>query len=822
MKSENPRFTLPSPEIEHQIAAALAVMTLEEKIDLLGGVMDSVAVGGNTYPIPAAGIPALKMADGPVGVHWWCEASTAYPATIALAASWDRALARRVGEAIGRDARARGVHILLGPGVNIYRSPLCGRNFEYLGEDPYLAAQMVTQYISGCQSQGVSTTVKHYAVNFQEYDRHHVSSDIDERTLREIYLPAFRAAVEEGGTGALMTSYNLVNGVHCSEHPHLIKEILKGEWGFDGVVMSDWVSTYGAESAANGGLDLEMPHALRLNREHLLPAVRDGRVSVATIDDKVRRLIRLALCFGWRQPQQDTTIPLVDEQTATVAAEVAQAGSVLLRNEGGILPLDPACLRKVAVIGPSAHPPMIGGGGSAYTPPWRAVSIYEGMCEALGAERVSFGAGVNLGRPDESFKHSTSFTAQGEVGAIAEYFNNVELAGAPVLTRREENLAHPWYDRPIAPEVDKAHFSVRWTSVLREAHGGVYRFYQQISDGELRVRVGDTVLFDSWDGKALPADAAFSLEADEATPLIVEYRGIGFWNSVQIGWEPDEAVQQDYQAALDAARDADVVLFCGGHTRWSEGEGFDRSFAMPERVEKLLLDTLAINPNTIVLLTAGGNVDMRRWLDRVKGLLHIWYPGQEGGRAVADLLLGRVNPSGKLPATFETRWEDRSSFSSYHNEDGDKHVRLADGIFCGYRAVDREQTTPTFPFGFGLSYTTFAYENLTISAPLLHRGETLLARVEVVNTGARAGAEVVQLYLGDDITTLPRPAKELKGFAKIFLQPGERQTVEIPITERELQFFDPAKGWVAEAGRFTILIGASAGDIRLEGSFELE
>ena len=309
MKSSYVHFTPPCAEIEARIEAMLEKLTLEEKIEMLGG-QQNPQLDGNTYGNARVGIPSLKMADASVGVHWFTDCSTTYPATIALAATWDRELAYRAGAALGRDARARGIHILLGPGVNIYRSPLCGRNFEYLGEDPYLAAESAVGFIRGLQDQGVSATVKHFAVNNQEYERNKVSSDVDERTLREIYLPAFRAAVEVAGAGAVMSAYNLVNGRHCSEHDVLLRQILKGDWGFQGLVMSDWGSTYSAVGAANAGLDLEMPTAVWLNCRHLLPAVQDGLVAPEVIDDKVRRLLRLMLCFGWaHHPQQDCRHP---------------------------------------------------------------------------------------------------------------------------------------------------------------------------------------------------------------------------------------------------------------------------------------------------------------------------------------------------------------------------------------------------------------------------------------------------------------------------------------------------------------------------------
>ncbi|HWO11885.1 MAG TPA: glycoside hydrolase family 3 N-terminal domain-containing protein, partial [Polyangiaceae bacterium] len=343
MLSNSPTFTPPSPAVEARVQGLLDRLTLDDKLLLLGGKPGPGGPQANSavFGIERVGLPELRMADGPMGVHWWCDASTAYPALIAAAASFDSALWYELGRALGRDCRARGVHILLAPGVNIYRHAYCGRNFEYAGEDPFLSSRFAVAYIRGVQDQGVAATVKHFACNYMEYARHTASSDVDERTLHEIYLPAFKAAVMEAGSGALMTAYNLVNGVHCSEHPGLILDILKGEWGFDGVVMSDWLSTYSVAPAANAGLDIEMPSADMFTAANLKAALAEGEVSLATIDDKVRRLLRLAVCFGWLDHEQhDASIPYEDPETAAVALEVARRGSVLLKNEGGILPLD--------------------------------------------------------------------------------------------------------------------------------------------------------------------------------------------------------------------------------------------------------------------------------------------------------------------------------------------------------------------------------------------------------------------------------------------------------------------------------------------------
>ena len=818
MLSAHPQFTPPGPAVDKRIDALLTKLSLEEKIDLLGGEH------AGTKANEQAGIPVIRLSDGPTGVHWWTNRSTTYPATICAAAAWDQDMAYALGAAIGRDARARGIHVLLAPGVNIYRSPLCGRNFEYLGEDPCLAARLVVQYIRGCQDQAVATTVKHYAVNYQEFDRHRVSSDLDERTLREVYLPAFEAAVREGGTGALMTAYNLVNGVHCSEHQHLNNEILKQEWGFDGLVMSDWVSTYSAAGAANGGLDLEMPNAQWMNREKLLPAIQEGEVSEATIDDKIRRLLRLAICFGWLDhEQQDSRIPPDDEQTAQVALDAARGGIVLLKNEGNILPIDRTTVRTIAVVGATAHPAVIGGGGSSYNTPWRSTSILEGIKARAGDVKVVHATGIVPWRDREVAMISAFTTPDGSPGLLGEYFNNSRLEGEPAMTRVDRPVAFMWASNPPAEGIDKNDFSIRWTGSLTPEKDGAHIFYVASADGEYSAKVGDATVFETVGGeKSGIQRMELELKAGQTYPVTLEYRRTRGWNAFCFGWEHSDRLRSARQAVVDAARDAEVVIFCGGHTSRTEGEGFDRTFGMDPELEKQLGDVAAVNANTVVVLTAGGNVDMQAWIDSVKGLVHAWYPGQEGGTAVAEILFGDVNPSGKLPVTFEKRLEDRSSFDCYHDDDGDKHVALTDGIMTGYRHCDARGIEPQFPFGFGLSYTTFAYDALRLSTDTMRPDDVLNVSFDIVNTGARAGAEVAQLYIRDEESSLPRPVKELKGFVKVQLEPGERRTVSIELDATALRFYDPDKGWTVEPGGFEVLVGASCTDIRLRGKFSYE
>jgi beta-glucosidase len=818
MHSESPQFTPPSPETEARVETLLQSLTLEEKIDLLGGHPDQGSTRGNAR----VGIPEIRMSDGPLGVHWWSDTSTAYPALIAAAASWDRKLVRRMGRAIGRDCRARGVHMLLGPGVNIYRSALCGRNFEYMGEDPCLAAALATEYIRGVQSWAVSTTVKHFAVNYQDYDRHTISSDVDERTLNEVYYPAFRAAVERGGTGAVMTAYNRLNGVHCAQHPGLILDTLKGAWGFDGVAVSDWVSTYSALRVANGGLDIEMPTAAFMNRERLLPLIRNGMVSESVIDDKIRRQLRLAVCFGWLDhDQKDESIPLDDPETAAVALDVARGGVTLLKNDRNALPLDASSLRRCAVVGPwAAHTPT-SAGGSAYCRPNHAVTILDGIRTLVGESvEIVHEAGPNPYREWGAFGKNAFHTPAGEPGIAAAYFNSGDLSGEPAVVCTEKRFWFDWGAAMPFDELSGPEFSVRLEGVFVAESTEDVAFYARANDSVFRIWIDDEPLFAIEHESGDTLKKVLPLTQGKSYAIRAEWRKTRYYGSFFFGFEPAAADTLSWKAALEAVESADAAIVCIGFDATAEGEGHDRPFAMHPDLEAFVAQAAERNDRTIAVLTAGGNVAMDAWIDNVRGLLHAWYPGQEGGTALAEALFGAVNPSGKLPATFEARLEDRSSYGCYHDEDNDGRVTLADGVFGGYRHVDAHGVEPRFPFGFGLSYTTFAYENLRLSADEMDEGDTITVSVDITNTGKRAGAEVVQLYIADVEAAVARPVKELKDFAKVRLQPGQTGTVAMTIDRDALVYYDlDVRGWRYEPGEFTALIGASSRDIRLQAPF---
>jgi beta-glucosidase len=806
---------LSSTEVEKRASELLAKMTLDEKLTLIGGINDFYI-----QALPRLGLPALRMSDGPLGVHDYGP-TTAYPAGIALAASWDTELAKRVGEAMGKDARARGVNFILAPGMNIYRAPMNGRNFEYFGEDPYLASRLGISLIEGIQNQGVIATAKHFAANNQEYGRMDHSSDVDERTLREIYLPAFEASVKEAKVGALMDAYNLVNGVYMTQNNYLNNVIAKQEWGFDGIMMSDWEATHDGIAAANAGLDLEMPSARFMNKQTLLPAMQRGELSLATIDDKVRRILRKAVQFGfYGRDQTDTTIPLYSQQGRDIAREEARNGMVLLKNENHVLPLDKNKIKTIAVLGPNAYPAVVGGGGSSLTKPFGAVSYLEGISNYLGeSARVDY---VIEDVPLDEIVVGTEFlTAPGaSQGLKGEYFNNDSLQGDSALVRTDEKIDFHWGDGSYVDNGPVDRFSVRWTGYFVPKTDDDYKFYVSADDG-VRLYVNDERVIDDWQrhGETLDTYNAH-LDAGKPYKIRLEYFENVGTATARFGIAPATRTLGDATKRLAAK--ADAVILCMGFDPSSEGEGADRTFRLPGGQDAFIQQIARVNKNVIVVLTAGGNVDMTRWIDSVPGLIHAWYPGQEGGTALAQILFGEFSPSGKLPASFERRWEDNATFGSYYPQKGDKRVDYKEGVFVGYRHFDRSEAKPLFPFGYGLSYTTFQYGNLTIAPSSADANAPITVSFNVKNIGAREGAEIAELYVGDSHASVPRPVKELKGFAKVSLRPGETKRVSLKLDRRAFSFFDVKKAdWNAEPGDFAILVGSSSAKIELQGQFTL-
>lgn len=806
----------PPAEAERRVDSVLSQMTLEEKIDLLGGVDDFYI-----RAIPRLNLPRLRMADGPLGVRNDGPA-TAFAGGISLAATWNPELAEKVGAELGRDARAKGVHYLLGPGVNIYRAPTNGRNFEYLGEDPFLASRIAVGYINGVQREGVSATIKHYMGNNSEFSRHDSDSVIDERTLREIYLSTFEAAVKEAHVRALMDSYNLTNGAHLTQNSYFNTEVAKKEWGFSGVIMSDWDSTYDGIAAANAGLDLEMPSGLFMNRQNLLPAIQEGKVSAATIDDKVRRILRVAVEFGWLdRPLTDFSIPRYNQEARQVALKSAREGMVLLKNDGNLLPLDKKRIKSVLIVGPDAYPAVPVGGGSARVEPFAAVSFLEGLSNA-------FGTGANVyyhrGLPSVSEMAATNFwtaEANGQPGLRAEYFNNADLHGSPMLERTDQHVA---FRGSAGARFPDGAISERWTGYYIPETAGSYDIFVQSTGedgGAYRLYVDDKLVLDNWTMYTeLLGYVTTSLDA-KPHRIVLEHRGRSRWLGGRLFMGVGRHGSYVASEAKAMAAKADVVVVAAGFDPESESEGSDRTFRLPPGQDDLIQEMVAANKNTIVVVTSGGNVDMSGWIDRVPALIEAWYPGQEGGTALADILLGNVNPSGRLPVTFERRWEDNPVHDSYYPLPGTNKIVYKEGVFVGYRGYERNGTKPLFPFGYGLSYTTFSYRNLAVTPASSTNGKAAVS-FEVTNTGRTEGAEVAQVYVSDSHARAPRPAKELKGFTKVFLKPGETKHVNVALDRRAFSYYDMnAKQWRAELGEYEILVGRSSAQIELRGKVTL-
>jgi beta-glucosidase len=799
---------------ETRIDALLDAMTLEEQVSLLAG-----ADFWTTVPVERLGIPAIKVTDGPNGARGGGALvggvrAACFPVGISLASTWNTALLEQVGQALAEEAQSKGARVLLAPTVNSHRSTQNGRNFECYSEDPYLSAQLAVAYIRGLQSKGVGATVKHYVGNESEFERMTMSSEIDERTLREIYVPPFEAAVKDAHVWAVMSAYNKVNGTYAGDHPMLLRGVLKDEWGFDGVVMSDWFAGHSVTSV-EAGLDLEMPGPTRERGKKLVEAVRSGKVSADAVRESARRILRLIARVGAFDD------PTIAEEQAIDRPEhralIRQAGAegiVLLKNDG-VLPLDPTALKKIAIIGPNAKTAQIMGGGSAQVNAHYRISPFEGI-----SAQVEEGVEIDyeLGCTNHKLLPLLRETL------TAEYFNSLDLSGDVVMRTQVPEAELMWFGE-IAPGVNSDAFSVRLTTRFTPDEDGEHHF-GLVSAGLSRLFVNQQLVVDSWESWQ-PGDnyfgagnteaiGAIDLQANQTYDISIEYASqevhtLGL-RAVRVGvMKPvgDEAIER----AVELAATSDVALVCVGLNGEWDTEGSDRPHMdLPGRQNEMIERVAAANPKTVVVLQSGAPVTMP-WLEKVAGVIEAWYPGQECGNAIADVLFGAVNPSGKLPQTFPQRLEDNPAYINYPGENG--RVRYGEGIYVGYRYYEKKQVKPLFPFGFGLSYTTFAYDNLRLSDQSIAPDGELAVTLNVTNTGSRTGQEIVQLYVHDVNSSLSRPEKELKGFAKVTLQPGETRTVTLTLGMRQLAYYDDAKAaWVAEAGEFEVLVGSSSQDIR--------
>lgn len=717
-QEEKPVYLDTNKPIEQRVEDALQRMTLEEKVALIHAQSKFSSAG-----VPRLGIPENWMSDGPHGIRaevlwdewfgagWTSDSCTAYPALTCLAATWDPAMSVLYGKSIGEEARYRKKNVLLGPGVNIYRTPLNGRNFEYLGEDPFLTSRMVVPYIKGVQSNGVAACVKHFALNDQELNRGTVNVNVDDRTLNEIYLPAFKAAVQEGGAWAIMGAYNQYKNQHCCENQYLLNDILKGKWKFDGVVVSDWGGVHNTMEAIKNGMDMEFgtwTNGLNWGASNAydnyylakpyLDLIKQGKVGTDELNDKARRVLRLI--FRTNMAKEQHYGSFASPEHALAGRTIAENGIVLLQNNKNLLPLDLKKYKKILVVGENATKRMTIGGGSSSLKVKKEVSPLEGI----------------------------------------------------------------------------------------------------------KARIGNDATVTYVEGYASPAVAEQDVKGAKA-----QVREINL-----------DAMREE---AVKAAKDADVVIFIGGLNKneGQDSEGADRKGLELSYGQDALISALAAaNPNLAVVIISGNAVSMP-WVKQVPAIVEAWYEGSEAGNALAAVLMGDVNPSGHLPFTFPVKLQDNGAIALGAYPGTAEQETYKEGLFVGYRWADSKKIKPLFPFGYGLSYTTFAWSKPTADKNEMSADGTMTFSINVKNTGTREGKELVQLYVSDLKSSLPRPVKELKGFSKVTLAPGEEKTVSITIDKAALSYYDDTKGeWIAEPGNFEAIFAASATDIRGKVPFELK
>ncbi len=804
--------------VEKKINKILSQLSLKEKISLLHGH------GFEVSGIKRLGIPPLKMSDGPAGVRW--GRATAFPAPVALSATWNPEIVYKVSKAMAEELKAYGRNVFLAPCVNIHRIPVGSRNFESYGEDPYLAGEIAVGFIKGVQDTGVISCVKHYVANNQEWNRTKIDVIVSERALREIYMPAFKKAVKKAGVWSVMSAYNKVNGDYCSANKHLLTDILKNEWGFKGFVVSDWGATHSTIKSAKAGLDIEMPYGKHFS-DKLLKAVKEGKVSEDLINDKVRRILRAMVKMNMLgkdfKRKSKTQIKKMVLSHKKLAKEVAEESMVLLKNSNNTLPIDLSKIKSIAIVGPNAKYARTGGGGSAYVRPFYSVSPLKGIKNYLKGKKIKiyYAAGTSI-KGDVLPVSEKFVNYNNKNGFLGEYFLNRNLKGKPAMKRIDRELYFNWsYDLPeleLGKGNDSNEFSVRWQTELIPPVSGKYRL-KFLSDGGIRVYLNGKLILKRWKNPEKTFDINLktvdvNLIKGNKYKLKIEYSSSWSISEFKFGW--DIPGNNPVQKAIDIAKKSDVVIAFLGLSPHFETESRDRdSMEIPNQNE-LIEKLLEVNPNIVVVLISGTPLNISRWNERVPSILQAWYPGQEGGTAIASVLFGEVTPSGKLSFSWYKNAEDCPGFKGYK----DKSLKAVyyDDIFVGYRYLDKEGIKPLYPFGFGLSYTKFEYSDLKTK----EENNQILISFSIKNEGNYYGGEVAQIYISPPTSNTPRPIKELKAFKKVFLTPNIKKNIIIKLNINSLKCYDNKnKEWILNKGIYKTLIGSSSVNIKLKGLFKI-
>lgn len=812
-------------DAERLAQQTLSQMTLQEKIDYIGGTG-----GWDVKPMPRFGLPQILGADGGLGVRYTSQGNdqgVVYPGGPNLAATFNPYRAVDFGRALGYDTATAGYNYITGPGMNMYRMPYSGRNFEYLsGEDPYLGASLAPGVINGIQSRGIWADAKHYAANDQESDRFTLNETISERVLREITLPPFESASKNGSVALMMFSFQLVNGDHACESSHLIKLIMKRDWGFQGFVQTDYNAIVNGLKAAQAGADIDMLAGSQMNRANLTPAIDSGELKVATINDKVLRILRQIYLFGF-----DTYVPSTAHDMASLASNqaslsVAREGIVLLKNQNNFLPLDRGVVKSVAVIGVLGKYAPPTGFGSAYIAARNYISELSGLKQVAPRANVVFLDEMSLD-PIAAKWTFVNESGGSAAGIKAEYFTNATFSGTPAVTRNENVVNLNWDSDPNLPtNGDTATTSVRWTGQVTPTISGEHVFKIR-ADGAYTLTVNGQQIIDNGAGTpfpgfaippTIPQSGKITLQAGQSYDVKLEYSrrpgyiaSLGGYVGVQMSWA--SLVAPSNLSSYDA------VVVAAGNSNEYEGEGFDHPFELPEFQGQMIQSVAQANPHTIVTMFGGTGLKMSDWIDQVAGAVHAFYPGQNGGQALAEILFGRANPSGKLPISIERNIEDNpiySTFPAFDNNGSLVAMSYANDLFVGYRGYDKSGIKPLYPFGYGLSYTTFEYSNIRVTPAVVIGNAPIRVSFDITNTGNRAGAESAQVYVGERSPRVTRAIKELKAYKKVMVQPGQTRHVSVQLNSRSLAYYSTkTRSWVVDANLFNVLVGASSQDIRL-------
>ena len=793
-------------------------LSLEQQVQMLTG-----ADFWRTQAFPEQGIPAIKVTDGPNGARGGIfkdgPSTACFPSAVSVSSTWDTALIQEMGAALGQEAKIKGAQVLLAPTVNLHRTVFNGRNFECHSEDPWLASEMAVAYIKGVQSTGVGATIKHFVGNESEYQRMLISSEISERALRELYLLPFERAVKEAAVMCVMTGYNKLGGSYMADNHGLVTKLLREEWGFDGLVMSDWYAHHNTVESIKAGCDLEMPGPTRERGEKLLAAVANGQVERAEIRACARRVLELAKRLG---RFEDSSLP--DERSDDVPTtrglirQIGAAGTVLLKNDAALLPLNLKPQQRVAVIGRPATQALIMGGGSANVNAHYRVTPLDALRAACPDVHFEYAVGADLFR----------YVPVIQQPMTVSYYASESFEGNVVATQTQPNSEVIWADN-VPAGIDRRGFSAKTSLQFTADRDGVYAF-SLISAGVSRARLNGEVAIDAWTNWTR-GDTYFtwgcdevvhhrSLKAGERVTLDVEYSSAapnvdkGVFAALRIG-AARVLDQSDIEEAVATAPQADTaILFAGLNAEW-DNEGLDRSnIDLPHLQNTLIERVIAANPNTIVVLQTGSPVLMP-WRDQAQTIVQAWYPGQECGNAIADVLLGKTDPGGRLPQTWPKQLSDTVAHGdplAYPGMNG--QVIYKEELLIGYRHYDAHRIEPAFAFGHGLSYTQFVFEDIALSTATFEPGDSVAVSLMVRNTGTRAGSEVVQVYVADCESKLERPEKELKAFGKVHLEAGASVRVTLMLNMRSFAAFDSSRqGWLAQAGAFDICVARSATNI---------